>query len=92
MPKYLIHANLPYYFSIWNTPDYIHQNDIDDEWLDSQIWDYAIEHRLTIITKDSDFSNRILLKEPPPKVIHIRFGNVKMKQFFPSSTKCGKKF
>jgi predicted nuclease of predicted toxin-antitoxin system len=82
MPKYLIDANLPYYFSIWNTPDYIHQNDIDDEWLDSQIWDYAIEHRLTIITKDSDFSNRILLKEPPPKVIHIRFGNVKMKQFF----------
>ncbi len=28
MPKYLIDVNLPYYFSLWNTLDYIHQNDI----------------------------------------------------------------
>ncbi|MEM1328851.1 MAG: DUF5615 family PIN-like protein [Bacteroidota bacterium] len=78
----MIDTNLPYYFLLWNNADYIHQKDINDEWLDSQIWDYAIEHNLTIITKDSDFSNRILLKQPPPKVIHIRFGNMKMKQFF----------
>jgi len=86
MPKFLIDANLPYYFSLWNNADYIHQKDINDEWEDEQIWQYAKENNLVIITKDSDFSNKILLKEPPPKVIHIRFGNMKMKEFFNTIT------
>lgn len=59
MAKFLIDANLPYRFSLWKSDDYIHQNDIDDEWTDSQIWDYAKDNNLTIITKDADFSNRI---------------------------------
>jgi len=28
MVKYLIDVNLPYYFSLWNSPEYIHQIDI----------------------------------------------------------------
>ena len=78
MKKYLIDVNLPYYFSIWNTPEYIHQKDICDDWSDERIWTYAKENNLTIVSKDSDFSNRIMLKEPPPKVIHIRIGNMKI--------------
>jgi predicted nuclease of predicted toxin-antitoxin system len=81
MPKYLIDVNLPYYFSIWNTSDYIHQRDIDDSWTDEQIWDYAKVNNLTIITKDSDFSHKIIFKQPPPKVIHIKIGNMKLKDF-----------
>ncbi len=82
MPKYLIDVNLPYHFSLWKRDDYIHQKDINDEWTDAQIWDYAKENNLTIITKDSDFSNRIIFHQPPPKVIHIRFGNMRMNDFF----------
>ncbi len=82
MPKFLIDVNLPYYFSLWKNEDYLHQFDIDDEWPDSKIWQYAKENNLTIVTKDSDFSNRILFESSPPKVIHIRFGNLKMKDFF----------
>ena len=78
MAKYLIDVNLPYYFSLWNTSEYLHQKDIDDMWLDEQIWEYAKENDLTIISKDSDFANRILLKNPPPKVIHIKLGNMKI--------------
>lgn len=48
---------------------------------DQQIWEYARKHDLTIISKDSDFSSRILLSDPPPKVIHIRLGNMSMRQF-----------
>lgn len=70
MAKYLVDSNLPYYFSIWNTPDYIHQNDIDSSATDIAIWEYALEKRLTIITKDADFSDLILIKKPLPKVIH----------------------
>ncbi|MEZ4821876.1 MAG: DUF5615 family PIN-like protein [Ignavibacteria bacterium] len=36
------------------------------------MWEYAKENNLTIISKDADFSSRILIKSPPPKVIHIR--------------------
>lgn len=82
MPKYLIDVNLPYHFSLWNTEDCIHQKDIDDEWSNEQIWEYAKNKNLTIITKDVDFFNKMLLHTPPPKVIHIRFGNLKMKDFF----------
>lgn len=87
MAQFLIDVNLPYYFSLWNNDLYIHQKDINDEWTDEQIWNYAKENGLTIITKDSDFSNKILLKEPPPKVIHIRLGNMKIKDFFENISK-----
>lgn len=82
MAKFLIDANLPYYFSLWKSEDYIHIKDLDDSWTDSIVWQYAKENNLTIVTKDSDFSNRILFLSPPPKVIHIRIGNMKMKEFF----------
>ena len=81
MVKYLIDANLPYYFSLWANDEYIHVKDINDEWSDSQIWQYAKERNLTIVTKDVDFSDRMLLNEPPPRVIHIKLGNMKMKAF-----------
>lgn len=76
MTKYLIDVNLPYFFKLWNTSEYIHQIDVNPVAKDKDIWEYAKGNSLTIITKDSDFSNRILFKDPPPKVIHIRIGNV----------------
>ncbi|MEM8967399.1 MAG: DUF5615 family PIN-like protein [Bacteroidota bacterium] len=81
MPKYLIDVNLPYYFSLWNHEKYVHQIDIDPRAKDKDIWQYAIDNHLIIITKDSDFSSRVLLTNPPPKVIHIRTGNINMKEF-----------
>lgn len=84
MPRFLIDVNLPYHFSLWKGDEYIHQTDIDDEWTDTRIWDYARENDLTIISKDSDFSNRVIFHLPPPKVIHIRLGNLKMREFFAS--------
>jgi predicted nuclease of predicted toxin-antitoxin system len=82
MKKYLIDANLPYYFSLWNAEPFIHLKDINDSWTDQQIWNYAKENNLTIISKDADFSNRIIISPPPPKVIHVRFGNIKFNDFF----------
>lgn len=79
--KYLIDVNLPYYFSTWNSSDFVHVADLNDEWTDEDIWEYALKHHLTIVSKDSDFSEKILLQTPPPRVIHIRFGNVNMKEF-----------
>jgi predicted nuclease of predicted toxin-antitoxin system len=81
MPRYLVDVNLPRFFGQWNSSEYIHQLEIEATMPDQQIWEYARKHDLTIISKDSDFSSRILLSDPPPKVIHIRLGNMSMRQF-----------
>lgn len=87
-PTFLIDVNLPFYFSLWNKPEYIHQININPSAKDKDIWKYAREQNLIIITKDSDFSSRILLSTPPPKVIHIRIGNKSMKAFHQIIDKC----
>jgi predicted nuclease of predicted toxin-antitoxin system len=81
MAKYLIDVNLPYYFSPWSGPDYIHVRDLNDEWTDGQVWSHAKRERLTIVSKDADFSARALIEHPPPRVIHIRIGNLRMREF-----------
>ena len=86
MKQYIVDANLPYCFSLWQHDEYEHVIDIDPHMKDSAIWQYAKENNLTIITKDADFSDRILLNNPPPRIIHIKFGNMKMKAFHQSIT------
>ena len=80
MPQYLIDENLPYNFSLWRSDKFIHVLDLSGLKTDSEIWEYAKKNDLIIVSKDSDFSNRIITKTPPPKVIHIRFGNVKIQE------------
>lgn len=82
MKKYLIDTNLPYFFGLWKTEEFIHQNDLNPKTKDKVIWRYAKQYNLTIITKDADFSNRMLLSDPPPRVIHIKFGNLTMSKFY----------
>jgi predicted nuclease of predicted toxin-antitoxin system len=81
MPRFLIDANLPYYFASWHGDDYLHVYDLNDQWTDNQIWDYARERDMVIVSKDADFSNRIMLSTPPPRIVHVRLGNMKMKDF-----------
>lgn len=80
MAGFLIDVNLPYYFSAWRGPDYVHVRDLNNEWTDTQVWNHAQQEGLTIVTKDTDFSDRILLTAPPPRVIHIRCGNLRMRE------------
>lgn len=44
---------------------------------DSIVWQYALENKFTIVTKDSDFSELSIVRGFPPKVIWIRIGNCK---------------
>lgn len=82
MAKYLIDANLPYRLRLWYSEDYEHQIDLDSQAADADIWRYARQHDMTIITKDADFSQRMLLSSPPPRVIHIKVGNLKLRDFY----------
>lgn len=79
MAKFLIDANLPFNVEVWSGEDYLHVRDLNAEWSASQIWEFAKEKGFSIITQDADFSHKIIASEPPPKVIHLRMGNMKLK-------------
>lgn len=48
---------------------------------DTHVWEFARQHQLIIVSKDADFSQRVILHSPPPWVVHLRFGNLRRKEF-----------
>ena len=48
---------------------------------DLQIWEFARRRELVIVSKDADFSDRIITQTPPPWVVHLRFGNLRKNEF-----------
>ena len=45
---------------------------------DAEIWQFAHEHKYTIVTKDSDFNDIAVFKGIPPKIIWIKLGNCRV--------------
>ena len=82
MARFLIDANLPYRFKLWQGEDFLHVYDLGDDMPDAAIWQYAKEHDLIIVSKDADFSDWIMLSDPPPKVTHLRIGNMRLRDLF----------
>jgi len=57
-------------------PESAHVKDLGMERAsDADLWEFALEHGFTIVSKDSDFHQRSFLHGPPPKVVWIRLGN-----------------
>ncbi|MEO6638614.1 MAG: DUF5615 family PIN-like protein [Ginsengibacter sp.] len=73
--KYLIDENLPDCLSLWSSKDFLHVKSISKSIPDKEIWKFALDNNLIILTKDTDFHERILYKDPPPKVVLFRLGN-----------------
>ncbi len=46
-----------------------------DSATDREIWTYAGQHGLVIVSKDSDFRQLAFLNGPPPKAIWLQLGN-----------------
>ena len=44
---------------------------------DKLIWDHGRRDGWTLLTKDTDFFERLALEGPPPKVIWLRTGNLR---------------
>jgi predicted nuclease of predicted toxin-antitoxin system len=68
MRRFLIDANLPLRVQAWQKEAFWFVAEIDEEWSDTEIWEYARKNNHTIVTKDADFSNRIIVAEPPPRL------------------------
>ena len=79
--EFIIDANLPYNFKLWNNDLFIHVFDLNENMSDDEIWIYARKKNLTIVTKDADFSNRALF-ESETKVIHLKIGNMRIQKLF----------
>jgi predicted nuclease of predicted toxin-antitoxin system len=56
-------------------------SDIGSNPTDTEVWDFARKRQLVIVSKDADFSQRIIVNTPPPWVVHLRFGNLRRTEF-----------
>jgi predicted nuclease of predicted toxin-antitoxin system len=62
-------------------PDSVHVVEVElDAATDREIWEYAGEHDLIVVSKDSDFRQLAFLHGPPPKVVWLRVGNASTAQ------------
>lgn len=51
-----------------------------DRAADGEVWELARTAGFTIVTKDSDFNDLVVLRGFPPKVIWLRLGNCTTRQ------------
>jgi len=77
MRGFLFDENLPRVPSLQTALPVTHATDLGSRPTDSRIWSYPQQNDLAIVTKDADFSQRIVLGVPPPRVIHLRVGNMR---------------
>lgn len=77
MKRFLIDENLPFVLGQRLGVDYVHATEVDSQASDSILWDYAKKHDLFVLTRDTDFFDRLLLHGPPPKVVWVRLGNLR---------------
>jgi len=81
MKGFLFDENLPRVPPLQTSLPVTHALDLGSRPTDSQLWTYAQQHDLAIVTKDADFSPRIVLGTPPPRVVHLRVGNLRGREF-----------
>ena len=81
MNGFLLDENVPSRVTFKAHFPVVHVRDMGSSPTDTQIWQHAQANGYAIVTKDTDFSNRIMLTTSPPWVIHLRIGNVRRRDF-----------
>lgn len=81
MNGFLLDENLQGGLSFSPSLSVSHALDFGANPTDSELLSFAKERRLVIVTKDADFSDRVLVSTPPPWTVHLRFGNMRRKEF-----------
>jgi len=78
---YLIDVNLPFRVPVWQNDAFAFVVKINAAWDDEEIWKYARENALIIVTKDKDFIVKQAIAGAPPNVVHVKFGNLNLADF-----------
>lgn len=81
MKGFLFDENLPRKIHFSPGLPVISIAEVGDSPTDSEVWEFARKGELVIVSKDADFSDRIIIRQPPPRVVHLRFGNLRKKNF-----------
>lgn len=81
MKGVLVDENLPAELRLPTTLRLTHVTTILNSPSDSLVWQKGREGDLVILTKDADFGHRILASDPPPWIVHVRVGNLRLQAF-----------
>ena len=81
MNGFLFDEHLPANIRFTPSAPIVHVSILGVSPTDTQIWHYAKQNDLVIVTKDADFSDRFMVDSSPPKVVHLRFGNMRKRVF-----------
>jgi len=81
MNGFLFDENLPAMSGLVTKLPVLHATSLGERMSDSALWEHARQHDLIIVTKDADFSQRIILAVPPPRLVHLRTGNMRRRVF-----------
>ncbi len=81
MKGFFLDENLPSRIQFTPSLPVFTTSDISSSPTDTDVWEFTRRRELVIVSKDADFSQRIILQTPPPWVVHLRFGNLRRKAF-----------
>lgn len=81
MKGFLFDENLPRRVTFAPALPVIYASSLGAASSDTLVWQHALERDLVIVSKDADFSHRIMTASPPPWIVHLRFGNLRRKEF-----------
>jgi predicted nuclease of predicted toxin-antitoxin system len=70
---FLFDSNLPSHIRFAPGLPIVHASVLGKAATDTELWEYARQSDFVKVTKDADFSERIITATPPPRVVHLRF-------------------
>jgi len=77
MSRLLIDENLPFTLVRLLDADCLHASEIAPQASDSLLWKTARQNNWVVLTRDTDFFDRLLVHGAPPKVVWVRLGNIR---------------
>lgn len=77
MKGFLFDENLPRRLIFTPSLPVIFSTSLGTHPSDTTLWNHGRDRSLVIVSKDADFSDRIMLASPPPWIVHLRFGNLR---------------
>ncbi len=81
MKGFLFDQNLPARLIFTPSLPVVSTTTLGPNLTDTELWTHARQERLVIVSKDTDFSERIIVDTSPPWVVHLRFGNLRKREY-----------
>lgn len=79
--KFLLDANIPKGIAEFQGDEFMQVYQWGDGATDTEIWNYAIENNLIIITRDTDFYYRLITASIFPKIIFLNLQQLNKSDF-----------